>query len=43
MPQSLMLSWEIYEFFRSDNGRSFMKKAALKHFAIITGKSGIFL
>ena len=37
IPLPLMFSWEIYEFFRSSHQRCFMKKAALKNFAIFTG------
>ena len=37
-PLPLTFSWEIYEFFRSSHRRRFMEKAALKNFAIVTGK-----
>ena len=34
----LILSWEIYEFFRSNHRRRFIKKLFLKIFVIFTGK-----
>ena len=37
-PLPLMLSWEIYEFFLSTHQMCFMKTAALKNFAVFTGK-----
>ena len=33
-----MLSWEIYEFFKSSYKRCFMKKAILKNFTIFKAK-----
>ena len=36
--QSFSVSWEIYEFFKSNHWRRFMKKAVLKNFAMLTRK-----
>ena len=38
MPPPLMISWEIYEFFRNSHRKCFMKKAVIKNFARFTGK-----
>ena len=36
--QSFSISWEIYEFFKSNYWRCFMKKAVLENFAMLTRK-----
>ena len=38
MPPQLTFSWEIYEFFRSNHQRWFMKKLFLNNFAVFTGR-----
>ena len=37
-PLPFIFSWEYYEYFRSSHRTCFMKKAAIKNFAIFTGK-----